>query len=133
MKLSDEALSRAAGAFLIAGNRIKLLKDAGENYPAWIEAIESAGKWIHFETFIIHEDEMGRQFADLLATKAAEGVKVRLVYDWAGALGNASRRFFRRRRNPLRDPRFRSFFQLTRGRGSQRSLCTSPFFLAGLE
>lgn len=96
MKLSDEAISRAAGALLIPGNRIKLLKDAEENYPAWIEAIQSAEKWIHFETFIIHEDEMGRQFADLLGTKAQEGVKVRLVYDWAGAIGNASPRFFRR-------------------------------------
>jgi cardiolipin synthase len=94
-ELSDEALTRAAGAFLIPGNRIKLLKDASENYPAWIDAIKSAEKWIHFETFIIHEDEMGRQFADLLAERAEAGVKVRLVYDWAGAVGNASRRFWR--------------------------------------
>ena len=41
MNLSDEALSRAAGAFLIPGNRIKLLKDAAENYPAWTAAIEA--------------------------------------------------------------------------------------------
>ena len=95
MNLSDEALSRAAGAFLIPGNRIKLLKDAAENYPAWIAAIESAEKWIHFETFIIHEDEMGWKFAELFAEKARQGVKVRLVYDWAGALGNTSHRFWR--------------------------------------
>jgi cardiolipin synthase len=95
MKLSDEALSRAAGAFLIPGNRIELLKDAAENYPAWIAAIESAEKWIHFETFIIHEDEMGRKFAGLFAEKARQGVKVRVVYDWAGGLGNASWRFWR--------------------------------------
>jgi cardiolipin synthase A/B len=95
MNLSDEALSRAAGAFLIPGNRIKLLKDAAENYPAWTAAIESAEKWIHFETFIIHEDEMGRKFASLFAEKARQGVKVRVVYDWAGALGNASWRFWR--------------------------------------
>jgi cardiolipin synthase len=95
MNLSDEALSRVAGAFLIPGNRIRLLKDAEENYPAWIEAIESAEKWIHFETFIIHEDEMGMKFADLFAEKVAQGVTVRLVYDWVGALGNSSRRFWR--------------------------------------
>src|SRR6185295_4891860 len=95
MNLSDEALSRAAGAFLIPGNRIKLLKDAAENYPAWIAAIESAEQWIHFETFIIHEDEIGREFAGLFAEKARQGVKVRVIYDWAGALGNASRGFWR--------------------------------------
>jgi cardiolipin synthase A/B len=99
MKLSDEALSRAAGAFLIPGNRITLLKDAEENYPAWIKAIESAEKWIHFETFIIHEDEIGNRFADLFAAKVADGVKVRLVYDWVGGIGNASRGFFRRMMN----------------------------------
>jgi cardiolipin synthase A/B len=95
MNLSDEALSRAAGAFLIPGNRIRLLKDAAENYPAWIAAIESAEKWVHFETFIIHEDEVGWKFAELFAEKVRQGVKVRLVYDWAGAIGNASWRFWR--------------------------------------
>jgi cardiolipin synthase len=73
-----------------------LLKNAAENYPAWIEAIESAEKWIHFETYIIHEDESGRHFADLLSAKAREGVKVRLIYDWVGSVLNASRTFWRK-------------------------------------
>ncbi len=90
------ALSRAAGAELIAGNKIRLLKDAQENYPAWIEAIESARKWIHFESYIIHDDETGMHFAEALAAKARDGVKVRLMYDWVGSLGNASFRFWRR-------------------------------------
>jgi magnesium-transporting ATPase (P-type) len=72
------------------------LKDAAENYPAWISAIESAGRWIHFETYIIHDDAIGRRFADLLSAKAREGVRVRLIYDWIGSLGYTSRRFRRR-------------------------------------
>jgi cardiolipin synthase len=71
------------------------LKDAEENYPAWIKAIESAERWIHFETFIIHDDDVGMKFADLFAEKVAQGVSVRLVYDWVGAIGNSSRRFWR--------------------------------------
>jgi cardiolipin synthase len=94
--LADQAFSRAAGAPLVPGNKVRLLKDASENYPAWIEAIESAQKWIHFETYIIHEDETGHLFADLLAKKAKEGVEVRLLYDWVGSLGNAWPRFWRR-------------------------------------
>jgi cardiolipin synthase len=94
--LADQAFSRAAGAPLILGNRLRLLKDAQENYPAWIEAIQSARRWIHFECYIIHEDKTGRQFAELMAAKAHEGVQVRLIYDWIGARGNASWRFFRR-------------------------------------
>lgn len=94
--VTDEALSRAAGAALVGGNRVRLLKDAAANYPAWIEAIRSARKRIHFESYIIHEDETGWLFADLLAAKARQGVKVRLIYDWVGSLGNTSRRFWRR-------------------------------------
>jgi cardiolipin synthase len=92
----DDALSRAAGAQRIGGNRLKLLKDATQNYPTWIEAIRSAQKWIHFETYIIHEDETGRRFADLLMAKAREGVTVRLLYDWVGSLTNTSGKFWRR-------------------------------------
>jgi cardiolipin synthase len=80
---------------LIPGNSVRLLKDAAENYPAWIRAIQSAERWIHFETYILHQDKLGYQFASLLSEKVREGVRVRLLYDWFGALGNASRRFFR--------------------------------------
>jgi cardiolipin synthase len=90
-----QAVLRVTGAPLVDGNRIRLLKDAAENYPAWIDAIRSAKKWIHFETYIIHQDEVGYQFAELLASKAREGVRVRLIYDWVGSLGNASWRFWR--------------------------------------
>ncbi|MBO0726069.1 MAG: cardiolipin synthase B, partial [Blastocatellia bacterium] len=79
---AEQAFWRAAGARLIPGNSARILKDAAENYPAWLEAIESARRTIHFECYIIHEDEQGRVFADALASKARDGVKVRLIYDW---------------------------------------------------
>src|SRR5262245_18637883 len=91
-----EASTRAGGAPLIAGNRVVLLKDATENYPLWLEAIEAAERWIHFETYIFHEGPIGDRFADLLASKARDGVRVRLIYDWVGSLGHASWRFWRR-------------------------------------
>ena len=53
-------------------------------------------KTIHFESFIIHEDDIGDQFSDVLATKAKEGVSVRLIYDWLGAFGKTSHRFWER-------------------------------------
>jgi len=96
--LADQAFSRAAGAPLIAGNQVRLLKDARENYPAWLDAIHAAKHHIHFESYIIHEDDAGREFADALIQKAQQGVRVRLIYDWLGGLGNASRRFWNRMR-----------------------------------
>ena len=97
-QLADQAFSRAAGAPLVAGNRVRLLKDAVENYPAWLAAIASARKTIHFDSYIIHEDEIGYQFADALIAKARDGVVVRLIYDWVGAVGKTSRGFWKRLR-----------------------------------
>jgi cardiolipin synthase A/B len=93
--LADQAFSRAAGAPLVGGNRVRLLKDATENYPAWLDAIQTAERRIHFESYIIHEDPIGWQFATALAAKARQGVRVRLIYDWFGALGKTSGRFWR--------------------------------------
>jgi cardiolipin synthase len=98
-ELADHALSRAAGAQLIGGNRVRLLRDARENYPAWLEAIRSARRYINFESYIIHEDDVGREFAEALMAKAQEGVRVRLIYDWMGGFRKASRRFWNRLRS----------------------------------
>ncbi len=92
--LANQAFSRAAGAPLIAGNSIRLLKDAQDNYPAWLDAIHGAQRHVHFESYIIHEDATGRMFADALVAKAREGVHVRVIYDWLGGLGTASRGFW---------------------------------------
>lgn len=96
--LANQAFSRAAGAPLIPGNCVRLLKDAQENYPAWLTAIRGAKHHIYFESYIIHEDDAGREFADALIAKAKEGIRVRLIYDWLGGFGKTSRRFWKRLR-----------------------------------
>jgi cardiolipin synthase A/B len=94
--LLDHALTRAAGAPLVGGNKVRILNDAAEHYPAWLEAIRTAERTIFFESYIVHQDECGAEFADALAERAGAGVRVRLIYDWMGALGKTSRRFWRR-------------------------------------
>jgi len=96
--LAEQAFSRAAGAPLVAGNSVRLLINAAENYPAWLKAIASARDHVHFESYIIHEDSAGREFANALIAKAQEGVRVRLIYDWMGGLGKTSRKFWNRLR-----------------------------------
>jgi hypothetical protein len=88
--------SRASGARLREGNRVRLLKDAAQNYPAWLDAIGAARHTIHFEMSIIHEDDQDRLFADALIEKARQGVHVRLLYDWMGGFGKTSRAFWKR-------------------------------------
>ena len=96
--VADQAFSRAAGAPLVEGNKVQLLRDAQENYPAWLDAINSAERWIHFESYIIHDDECGREFAAALMAAARRGVKVRIVYDWVGALTATTWMFWERLR-----------------------------------
>lgn len=90
--LAEQAFSRAAGAPLVAGNGVRLLLDAEQNYPAWLDAIRRAKRWIHFECYIFSDDVVGREFAAALAEKARQGVRVRVLYDWLGNLGQGTRR-----------------------------------------
>jgi cardiolipin synthase len=93
-QFADRAFSRAAGAPLMSRNRVVLLKNAAENYPAWLAAIKTAKRNVYFEPFFICEDETGREFADALIAKAREGVRVRVIYDWLGDFGKTSRHFW---------------------------------------
>ncbi len=97
--LVEQGFARASGAPLVPGNDVRLLKDAAQNYPAWLEAINAARRTIHFESYIIHDDETGQEFARVLMAKARAGVRVRVIYDWLGGVGKASRRFWRDLRN----------------------------------
>ena len=96
--LADQAFSRAAGAPLIEGNSVRLLRDATENYPAWLEVIASARHHVYFENFIVYDDDAGAMFAEALVRKAQEGVRVRLIYDWLGCFRKASRAYWARLR-----------------------------------
>lgn len=96
--LADQAFSRAAGAPLLGGNHVRLLRDATENYPAWLEAIARAHSYVHFESYLVHEDAVGERFAEALIAKAREGVRVHVVYDWLGCFGKSSRAYWERLR-----------------------------------
>lgn len=92
---ADQAFSRTAGAPLVGGNAVRILRDATENYPAWEAAIASAERSIHIEMYIFHRDAVGRRFVDLLAARARAGVDVRVIYDWFGAGVGAALGLFR--------------------------------------
>ena len=79
--LAEQVLSRAAGAPLVDGNRVRLLCDARENYPAWLDAIANARRVVLFENYIIQNDSAGQRFAEALtmAYHRSHGVDVRIV------------------------------------------------------
>jgi cardiolipin synthase A/B len=81
----ERAFERAAGAALTTRNTVRLLLDAEENFPAWLEAIQGARSYVLFESYIIADDRVGRAFMEALAQKARDGVRVCVVYDWLGS------------------------------------------------
>jgi cardiolipin synthase len=90
------ALEQAiVGTPLVAGNRAVLLEDGPATYRAMLAAISAAKDHINLETYIIEDDEMGRQFADLLLARQAAGVQVHLIYDSVGCI-RTPREFFER-------------------------------------
>ncbi len=94
----DRALARVSDAPLRAGNRLALLKDGPDTYDDWISEISRARRWVHLENYIFRADEVGQRFAEALCEKAAEGVRVRVLYDWFGCL-DTPRAFWRRLRS----------------------------------
>lgn len=97
--LSGQLLSRISGASPVTGNGVRLLRDGAENYPAWLEAIGSARRHVHFENYIFRTDAISRTVADALAAKAREGVPVRLLLDWMGTMPQRHPGFWRRLRD----------------------------------
>ena len=85
--MAGRALARAGGARFIPGNGTRLLVDGPEVFPAMLEAIRRAERWVHFENYIIRNDATGRLFAAALAERARAGVAVRVLTDWLGSRG----------------------------------------------
>ncbi|MCM3604519.1 cardiolipin synthase ClsB [Cupriavidus pauculus] len=69
----------------VPGNRVDLLRNGQEFFPALIEAIDSAQVHVVVETYIYADDAVGARVSDALIAAAQRGVDVRLVIDGFGA------------------------------------------------
>jgi len=69
----------------IAGNKIELLANGDQYFPAMLQAIHSARKTVNFATYIFESDEIGHQFRDAFCERAAAGVEVRILLDGIGS------------------------------------------------
>jgi len=134
----ERAFARIADSDLRKGNAVALLKDAGENYPAWLEAIRGARQVIHFENFIIADDTTGRTFAEALMERAQAGVTVRVLYDWLGSSWRALPGFWNRLRRAgvevrvFNPPRLTNPFWIRRNHRKVITVDGRKGFVAGL-
>src|SRR4029079_7830154 len=73
------------GPPLVGGNSIRSLINGDEIFPAMMQALRSAERSITFETYIYWSGDIGRAFSELLAERAAAGVRVHVLLDWVGS------------------------------------------------
>lgn len=81
-------------ALLTRFNRIEILNNGEETFPALFDALARAKRFIHLEYYIIQEGRLATRLKQLLLEKAAQGVEVRIIYDDVGSWG-LSREFIR--------------------------------------
>lgn len=67
------------------GNDITTYHHGRDAFPALLEDIRNAKRYIHMEYYIIESDRIGNEIADALIERAENGVEVRLIYDDVGS------------------------------------------------
>lgn len=93
----ERAMDRAAGSRPIPGNRVTPLFDGAEIFPAMLERIAAARRWVHLDSYIFRGDTIGQHFAAALLERARAGIPVRIQTDWLGSV-STRRAFWRRLR-----------------------------------
>lgn len=68
-----------------SGNRIKLLENGDQYYPAVFAAIEKAQSRVLLETFIWFEDNVGRKLHSVILRAAQRGVHIEVLLDGYGS------------------------------------------------
>jgi len=71
---------------LVLGNKVTLLQNGPATYRAMFAAIAQAKDHINLESYIIEDDAVGREFANLLMAQQRRGVQVNLIYDSVGGI-----------------------------------------------
>jgi cardiolipin synthase len=85
------------GTPLVSANKVTLLIDGPATYRAMFGAMRAARQSINIEFYIVQDDEVGREFAEVLLERRAAGVAVNLIYDALGSF-KTSKDYFERLR-----------------------------------
>ena len=78
-------LTAVSGVQVTPGNQVDLLHNGDEIFPAMLDAIDEAERSIDLLTYIYWAGEIGTEFAQRLARRARDGLRVRVLLDGVGA------------------------------------------------
>lgn len=80
-----DSIVGATGAQFLKNNKITVLNNGDEFYPAMLEAVRSAKHTITMEAYIYWKGEIGLCFARAIAARRRAGVNVKLLLDAVGS------------------------------------------------
>ncbi|HVR41840.1 MAG TPA: cardiolipin synthase [Thermoanaerobaculia bacterium] len=87
--IRDEAFPQTmhalTGSPLQPGNRVEVLRNGVEFFPAMLAAIRGAKRSITMESYIYWDGEIGRTFAEALAERSRGGVEIKVILDAVGS------------------------------------------------
>jgi len=86
--------SRLEANSLCSMGQPEIFPQARDYYDSLIEDIQAAEEYIHFQTFVFRQDEVGERFLEALVQAAGRGVNVRLLVDELGS-PDTKEKFFR--------------------------------------
>lgn len=87
------AMSAFGEVDLHAGNQARLLIDGPQTFSAMFDAIAQARQTVLLESYIIEDAAIAQNLSALLQRKAAEGVRIAVLYDAVGSIGTDKRYF----------------------------------------
>jgi cardiolipin synthase len=73
--------------FDVGKDRVRLLRDGAQAFPAMLAAIAAARREVLLEMYWVGPDAVGERFREALAASARTGVKVCVIYDALGSMG----------------------------------------------
>ncbi len=86
--VTEPQFLRSMGALLgpplCLGNVVHSLQNGDAIFPAMLRAIRAAERTVCLETYIYWSGKIGSEFAQALGERAAAGVRVHVLLDWAG-------------------------------------------------
>ncbi len=85
---SDEfiAVLEALGdAKVHVDSTVEVLTNGEQYYPAELESVKAAKKFIHLEAYIFQKGQVTKDFVDALTERAKAGVEVRVIIDAIGS------------------------------------------------
>lgn len=74
------------GPSIVPGNKVTVLENGDQIFPAMLEAIRGAKRTVTFETYIWWSGEIAKEFSAALCERAKAGVRVNVTVDWAGSI-----------------------------------------------